>query len=131
MVCQPCSGLSSNGYAWCCDPSLTFQLFAIYLPRIYDLFTDRNKQRPYNQVVARRKFQLSEEQVRELTSAYRYGRDGPTRPRLQAVRLYGTGYPVNEIMEITGCSRTSLMEWCRAYRDEGVDGNSAKVTLMK
>ncbi len=78
---QPCSGLSPNGYARCCE-SLTPQLFAIYLPKIYDLFTDRNKQRPYNQVVARRKLQLPEEQVRELTSAYRYGKVGPTWPHL-------------------------------------------------
>ena len=46
--------------------------------------------------------------------------DGPTRTRYQAVRLYGSGYPVAQIAEITGCSRTSLLDWCRLYRDDGV-----------
>jgi transposase len=62
--------------------------------------------------------------------------DGPTQTRFQAVRLYGIGYPVAQIMDITGCSRTSLMEWCTAYRWEGntalidkrVGGNRARLT---
>ena len=48
--------------------------------------------------------------------------DGPIRTRYQAVRLYGSGYPVAQIEEITGCSRTSLMDWCRDYRTHGVPG---------
>jgi len=52
------------------------------------------------------------------------------------VRLYGTAYPVKEVMDITGCSRTSLMEWCRTYCRDGiaglvdkrVGGNRAKLT---
>ena len=50
--------------------------------------------------------------------------------------LYGTGYSVAQIREVTGCSRTSLMEWCRRYRTQGMDGlrdqrvggNRAKLT---
>jgi transposase len=38
------------------------------------------------------------------------------------VRLYGTGYPVVAIQEITGCGRTRLMEWCGAYQTHGLDG---------
>ncbi len=83
-----------------------------------------------------RKFRPTEDQVNELTGAYRQCTDGPTRTRYQAVRLYGTGYPVEEIQKITGCSTTSLMEWCRAYADHGITalqdgrlgGNSAKLT---
>lgn len=70
--------------------------------------------------MARRRFQLIQEQVKELTHAYTRCKDGPTRTRYQAVRLYGTGYPVKEVMEITGCSRPTLMEWCRKYRTEGI-----------
>ena len=55
-------------------------------------------------------------------SAYTNSKDGLTRMRYQAVRLYGTGYPVKEVIEITGCSRTSLMDWCRTYRTESVAG---------
>lgn len=57
------------------------------------------------------------------------------RTRYQAVRLYGEGYPEKEIEQITGCNRTSLMEWCRTYRvdhsqglaDKRVGGNRAKL----
>ena len=72
--------------------------------------------------MAKRQFQLSEEQEKELIAAYASCKDGMTRTRYQAVRLYGTGYPVQEVMEITGCSRSSLMEWCRAYRSAGIAG---------
>ena len=44
------------------------------------------------------------------------------RTRLQAVRLYGSGYAVEDIKEITGCSRRSLLRWCQQYRDEGIAG---------
>ncbi len=86
--------------------------------------------------MSRRRFQLTTEQVKELSNTYANCKDGPTRTRYQAVRLYGTGYLVEEVMSITGCSYTSLMEWCCAYRKEGsaalVDqrrgGNRARVT---
>src|ERR671918_3139786 len=71
---------------------------------------------PYNCPMARRRFQLSEEQIKGLTMAYATCKDGPTRTRFQAVRLYGIGYPVVQIMDITGCSRTSLMDWNRFCR---------------
>ena len=89
--------------------------------------------------MARRRFQLTEEQEKELIGAYMSCKHGPTRSRYQAVRLYGTGYPVEEVMNITGCSRTSLMEWCRSYREDGVGGlvdkraggNRAKLTSVQ
>ena len=63
--------------------------------------------------MATRKFRLTDAQTAELRQAYDRTTDGPTRTRYQAVRLYGTGYPVAQIAEITGCSRTTLMDWCR------------------
>jgi transposase len=85
--------------------------------------------------MATRRFQLTEEQVKELANAYTNCKDGPTRTRYQAVRLYGTGYPVKEAIEITGCSRSSLMGWCRTYQtdravslvDKRRGGNRAKL----
>ena len=61
-----------------------------------------------------------------MTLAHDSCKDGPTRSRYLAVRLYGAGYPVKEVMNITGCSRSSLMNWCRFYSAEGVDGLSDK-----
>ena len=86
--------------------------------------------------MARQRFQLTEEQIKELTRAYASCKDGLTRTRYQAVRLYGTGYPTQEVMSITGCGWSTLMEWCRTYRREGlrglvdkrVGGNRAKLT---
>jgi len=89
--------------------------------------------------MAKRKFTLTEAERKELLQAYRTCKDAVTRTRYQAVRLYGEGYPVAEIMQITGCSRTSLMEWCRAYRedhaqglvDKRAGGNHAKLSKLQ
>ena len=89
--------------------------------------------------MAKRKFTLTEAERKDLLQAYRACKDAATRTRYQAVRLYGEGYPVDEIMQITGCSRTSLMEWCRAYRedhsqglvDKRSGGNHAKLNKLQ
>jgi transposase len=83
-----------------------------------------------------RSFELTDAAARALLAAYHNARDGAHRTRLQAVRLYGIGYQVSQIVEITGCARSSLMEWCAAYRADGIPaladhrrgGNHAKLT---
>jgi transposase len=72
--------------------------------------------------MANRKFQLSESDRQQLIQAYALCKEGPTRTRYQAVRLYGEGYSVSDIEQITGCSRTSLMEWCHAYKQNPTHG---------
>ena len=59
----------------------------------------------------KRQFKLTEREERELQQAFVSTKDGATRIRYQAVRMYGLGYPVDEICEITSCNRTSLLEW--------------------
>ena len=89
--------------------------------------------------MAKRKFKLIEMERKELQKAYQGCKDAATRTRYQAVRLYGEGYAEQEIEQITGCSRTSLMEWCRAYRedhsqglvDHRTGGNSAKLSKLQ
>jgi transposase len=86
--------------------------------------------------MANRQFTVTDAQEASLQQAFLRSKDGPTRTRYQAVRLYGLGYPIAQIQEITGCSRTSLMDWCRLYRARGVSGlvdgriggNRAKLT---
>jgi transposase len=86
--------------------------------------------------MAKRNFQINEQQARELRQAFEQSRDGPTRTRYQAVRLYGLDYSVEDIQEITGCTRSSLMNWVRDYQQTGVTalidrregGNRAKLT---
>jgi transposase len=83
-----------------------------------------------------RTFQLTAEAASALQAAEHATRDAAYRTRLQAVRLYGLGYPTVQITEITGAPCSSLMLWCRTYRtggiaaldDQRVGGNSAKLT---
>lgn len=70
----------------------------------------------------RKRFEITEQQEHALQRAYRHTKDAATRTRYQAVILYTQGYPVEEICRITGCHRTSLMEWCRKYRQQGEAG---------
>ena len=72
--------------------------------------------------MAKRRFELTAEQDKELQRAYRDSRDSEARTRYQAVRMYGQQYAVGDICQITGCNRTSLMEWCRKYRQRGGEG---------
>jgi len=89
--------------------------------------------------MAKRKFKLTEAERKNLQKAYQASTDAGTRTRYQAVRLYGEGYAEKEIEQITGCSRTSLMEWCRAYRadhsqglvDHRIGGNRAKLSKLQ
>lgn len=86
--------------------------------------------------MSKRTFQLSAQQVSELWRAYDDCTDANTRTRYQAVRLYGTSYPLQTIKDVTGCSTSSLREWVQQYRHTGLDGladhrtggNSAKLT---
>jgi transposase len=72
--------------------------------------------------MAKRQFTLSEQQEQELVNEFLHCKDGPTRTRYQAVRMYGKGYPFFQIQSLTGCSRTSLMEWCQLFLHQGVAG---------
>ena len=65
----------------------------------------------------KREFELTVKEEQALKQAYERSQGGATRTRYQAVRLYGIGYPVAEIENITGCTRSSLMNWCRHYRE--------------
>lgn len=71
-------------------------------------------------MTAKRHFQLSERERRELKQAFRQSKHGPFRTRLQAVQLYGSGYPVEEIMEITGYPRRTVLRWSARYRRGGI-----------
>ncbi len=73
----------------------------------------------HNRVVARQRQLLNETEVRELQVAYESCKDGPTRTRLQAVRLYGRGYATGEIESITGAERRLVLRWYAKYRRGG------------
>jgi transposase len=70
-------------------------------------------------MTAKRHFQLNEQEEQELKTAFKESGDGILRTRLQAVRLYGSGYAIADIIAITGCSRRSLLRWCQQYLRDG------------
>jgi transposase len=70
--------------------------------------------------MAKREFTLTHSEQQELRQAYDACQDGAQRTRLQAVRLYGTGWSVSDICTITGCTPRSLLRWCREYRQDGL-----------
>ena len=89
--------------------------------------------------MAQRTFHLDEAAANALLAAYQATNNGAYRTRLQAVRLYGLGYSPTSINEITGAQRSSVMVWCRTYRQGGIaalddkrsGGNSRKLTATQ
>jgi transposase len=83
-----------------------------------------------------RTFCLTEPQSNELQAAYLHCQDADAKIRYQAVRLYGLGYALPQILDICGSSRSRLLAWVQAYRQRGVTalldhrqgGNRAKLT---
>jgi transposase len=86
--------------------------------------------------MAKREFNLTEQQRIELIRAYDQAATPDVQRRVQAVRLYGEGRAVQDIRDITGCSERSLRRWCAWYEQGGLErladqragGNNAKLT---
>ena len=72
--------------------------------------------------MAKRQFQLSEEEVKELRQAEQGTRDVRELKRLQAVRLYGMGTTQAEITHLTGCAERSVRKWSQRYGKHGIAG---------
>ena len=85
--------------------------------------------------MAKRAFKLRDEQRSELLQAYDQTSEVGVQRRVQAVRLYGEGWSVDDIRDITGCSERSLRRWCAWYERGGLErledqragGNNAKL----
>ena len=50
--------------------------------------------------MAKRKFNLTAEQVNELKTAYKQSDDAAFSNKVLAIRMYGTGHPVNTILDL-------------------------------
>jgi len=72
--------------------------------------------------MSNRRFILSEAERNSLLHSFNTCKDASERIRYQAVRLYGEGYDAEEVISITGCSRSSLQTWCRDYRKDSSQG---------
>ncbi|HSF82922.1 MAG TPA: helix-turn-helix domain-containing protein [Anaerolineales bacterium] len=76
--------------------------------------------------MGKRKFQLTENKVHQLTKQLERTSDTPTRTRLQAILWYGTGVTVEQIRTRLECSRASILGWCQQYSTFGPDGLNSK-----
>jgi len=72
--------------------------------------------------MATRQFTLTKQESNKLRQAEAQTRNIREMKRLQAVRMYGEGYATREIEALAGCSWRALMDWCRNYREEGING---------
>ena len=68
----------------------------------------------------RQKFSVAD--LHKLKRCAEAGTDKLARLRCRAVYQYGLGHPVDKITGQLGCSRTILMDWCRSFRQSGIEG---------
>jgi putative transposase len=76
----------------------------------------------YTGGMAKRQFQLSEIEMAEIRRNEQRTTDVHELKRLQGVRLYGTGLPMAQVMDITGSGESTIREWVQKYQQNGVDG---------
>lgn len=72
--------------------------------------------------MAKRQFQLNEQQINELRQAEQHTRDVHELRRLQAVRLYGSQVAQKEIQNLVGCAERSVRQWSQQYHEQGIEG---------
>jgi len=72
--------------------------------------------------MAKRTFHLNEKEKNAFRKREAASRETTELKRLQAVRLYGSGRTVADIMDVTGCTESSLRRWVKHYREQGLMG---------
>ena len=72
--------------------------------------------------MAKRQFQVTNEEYEALAAAERVTRNTYELKRLQAVRLYGSGLASESICEMVGCTERTIRAWVQRYQDGGIEG---------
>ena len=72
--------------------------------------------------MAKRQFQLSEQEEKQFEQSEAKTRDAHELKRLQAVRLYGSGMERRVIESLVGCDERSIRKWAQKYQQAGLDG---------
>jgi transposase len=70
--------------------------------------------------MAKRQFQVTEQEIERFRQAEQRTRDVHELKRLQAVRLYGTGMSIGQIMDIHNCGESGVREWVQKYQQRGL-----------
>lgn len=72
--------------------------------------------------MAKRQLQLTEHEIGQLAAAEEQTDDKRARIRYQAMRLYGQGWAIRTIQEVTLAGESTIRQWAMAYRAEGLAG---------
>lgn len=72
--------------------------------------------------MAKRQFQLTEPEIKQLRQAEQQTRNVRELKRMQAVRLYGSGVAQKDIQQMIGCAERSVRQWSQQYGKQGIDG---------
>ena len=67
--------------------------------------------------MAKRLFELSEDEMRAFRREEQHTRDVHELKRLQVVRLYGSGMSIADILKIVDTSESSIRQWTQHYRE--------------
>ena len=76
--------------------------------------------------MGKRQIDLTEAEIMQFRQAEAQTRDGYELRRLQAIRLYGSGVRLADIMDVVGAGASSIRQWAMTYRAEGVGGLRSK-----
>lgn len=76
--------------------------------------------------MAKRQLHLSEHEIAQLAVAEQQTDDKHARTRYQAIRLYGQGWSIKTIQEVTQAGESTIRQWAMAYRAEGLTGLCSK-----
>lgn len=72
--------------------------------------------------MAKRQFQLTDEEIAAFKRAEGQTRDAYELRRLQAVRLYGSGVATQDITHLVQCGDRRIREWAQKYQQQGLTG---------
>ena len=72
--------------------------------------------------MGKRHFQLTEEEIQAFAQAEGQTRDTYELRRLQAVRLYGSGWPTEQISQMIQSDVRRIREWAQKYTQQGLGG---------
>jgi transposase len=72
--------------------------------------------------MGKRHFQLTEKEIQVLAQAEGQTRDTYELRRRQAVRLYGSGWPTEQISQMIQSDARRIREWAQKYRQQGLGG---------
>jgi len=71
--------------------------------------------------MAKRKFHLTPEEIEEISQTLAGSQAGPGTHRLEAILAYHFGEKWATLTKRFHCSRSTLYQWCKTYRQQGRD----------